>query len=86
MPLFEFNCLDCGAVSELLVSLSDSQPQCQQCGSTRMQKKLSVPSSLSGVAKNTVPTAKEHGCCGVSPSEAGCAGPGSCCGKQWAAG
>jgi putative FmdB family regulatory protein len=79
MPLFDFDCRDCGIQSEVLVLAPDDTPRCQHCGSTNLIKKLALPSSLSGIAKNRVPAMNEHGCCGVSPSEAGCAGPGSCC-------
>jgi hypothetical protein len=28
-----------------------------------------------------LPGPTDHGCCGSRPGHAGCAGPGSCCGK-----
>jgi len=39
---------------------------------------------MSGQVKNTMPGPKDTACCGSSQGEAaGCAGPGSCCGKKF---
>jgi len=83
MPIFEFSCNSCGKQAEVLVSGTSAKPACPDCGSSDLKKMLSVPSSLSGVseARTAAPAA---GCCGVNPEQAGCAGPGSCCGRQMA--
>lgn len=81
MPLFDFLCLDCGKVSEILVASSEDDLKCRACGSGNVKKMLSAVSSLSGVKKSTLPGAGDTACCGSSPGHAGCAGPGSCCGK-----
>ena len=81
MPLFDFLCLDCGATSEQLVSSSSETLNCEQCGGANLRKLLSAPSSLSGAAKQSLPGVGDTTCCGSVPSMAGCAGPGSCCGK-----
>jgi putative FmdB family regulatory protein len=81
MPLFDFLCKDCGEITEVLVTSSDDEPTCEACGSRALKKLLSAHSSLSGTASNRLPGAGDTSCCGMSPSEAGCAGPGSCCGK-----
>jgi putative FmdB family regulatory protein len=80
MPLFEYRCQECGNDCEIIVTSSESIPMCPTCGSSKLDKLLSVPSALSGVGK---PSASESGmsCCGGSPDQAGCAGPGSCCGR-----
>jgi len=82
MPIFEFLCADCGAISEMLVSASDSSTTCRTCGSANLKKLLSATSSLSGIAKQRMPGPGDTACCGSSPAHAGCAGPGSCCGKN----
>jgi putative FmdB family regulatory protein len=82
MPLFDFRCRDCGNISEILVLRSGEVPQCEACGSRKLEKLPAAPSSLSGVASSRLPGAGDHGCCGSAPSEAGCAGPGSCCGRK----
>jgi putative FmdB family regulatory protein len=82
MPLFEFLCVECGATSEVLVASSDESPTCKACGSMNLKKLLSAPSSLSGVSRQGVPGSGDTACCGSSPAHAGCAGPGSCCGKN----
>ena len=81
MPIFDFLCLDCGKVSEILVASSGDESRCRSCGSANMKKMLSPISSLSGVKKSSLPGAGDTACCGSSPGHAGCAGPGSCCGK-----
>ncbi|MCP4753322.1 MAG: zinc ribbon domain-containing protein [Proteobacteria bacterium] len=81
MPMFDFQCQDCGEKSEILITGSNSYQECRACGSTNLEKLLSIPSSLSGVAKNRIPGPGDTACCGVDPEHAGCAGPGSCCGK-----
>lgn len=81
MPLFDYLCLDCGQLSEFLISGSDEQPKCSKCGSQKLKKLLSAHSSLSGSNKNSMPGPGDTSCCGSTPGQAGCAGPGSCCGK-----
>jgi len=41
MPLYEFHCEDCSHEAELLVSRSE-RPHCPACGSSRMEKLMSV--------------------------------------------
>jgi hypothetical protein len=44
---------------------------------------LSAHSSLSGPRTGRLPGAGDTACCGSAPgTAAGCAGPGSCCGKR----
>lgn len=43
MPIYEFHCEKCGQDSEILVRSSEWQGTlCPRCGSTKLQKKLSV--------------------------------------------
>ncbi|MCG6972276.1 MAG: zinc ribbon domain-containing protein [Desulfobacterales bacterium] len=82
MPIYDYLCLDCGKTSEILMVGSDDSPQCHSCKSQRLKKLLSAHSSMSGLFKNSMPGLGDTPCCGSSPGEAGCAGPGSCCGKN----
>jgi putative FmdB family regulatory protein len=82
MPIFEFLCAECGATTEVLVVSSNDSKTCKACGSVNLKKLLSATSSLSGVAKRGVPGPGDTACCGSSPTNAGCTGPGSCCGKN----
>ena len=82
MPLFEFECEECGTQSEILVIGSNTSLECRSCGSKNLKKILSVPSSLSGVAKPSIPQGAP--CCASSPGEMNCPGPGSCCAKDMA--
>lgn len=81
MPLFDFLCADCGHVAEVLVANDKTTVFCQQCGSGNLKKLMSAHSSLSGNASGAMPGPGDTSCCGSSPGHAGCAGPGSCCGK-----
>jgi len=82
MPIFDYLCLDCGKSSEILVFGSSDPLQCKECGSSSLKKLLSPQSSISGPTKFSMPGSGDTACCGSSPSEAGCSGPGSCCGKN----
>lgn len=81
MPLYDYLCLDCTKISELLVTGADETPACPSCGSTDLKKMLSAHSSLSGSRTSSFPGPGDTPCCGSEPNQAGCAGPGSCCGK-----
>jgi putative FmdB family regulatory protein len=82
MPLYDFYCSDCGQISEVLISGSNDHPVCGSCGGQNLERRLSAHSSLSGARQPKMPKPGDTGCCGTSIGEAGCAGPGSCCGKQ----
>jgi putative FmdB family regulatory protein len=82
MPLYDFRCRDCGKESEILITLSDDIPECEGCGSKNLVKMMSVTSSFSGNASAGFPGPGDTSCCGSNPSDAGCAGPGSCCGRK----
>ena len=82
MPLFDFLCLDCGKTTEILVAGSSDKPECLACGGSNLKKLLSAHSSLSGPAGQHMPGPGDTACCGTSPAQATCAGPGSCCGKH----
>ncbi|MDX9787682.1 MAG: zinc ribbon domain-containing protein [Desulfobacterales bacterium] len=82
MPLYEYLCMECGKSFELLVLGNSETPRCKDCGSDRLQKLLSAHSGASGpVSGGRLPGAGDTTCCGASPDHAGCAGPGSCCGR-----
>ena len=82
MPIFEYLCAKCGRMTEILITHSDDVPRCEGCGSTKLKKLLSAQSSLSGSANSRLPGAGDSRCCGTTPADSGCAGPGSCCGKR----
>jgi putative FmdB family regulatory protein len=82
MPLFDYLCQDCGVVCEILVAAGDTDICCRTCGSSDLKKLLAAHSSMSGTASHRVPGPGDTPCCGASPQQAGCAGPGSCCGHR----
>lgn len=81
MPLFDYLCIDCGTVTEVLISGDTTSDTCSNCGSANLKRLLSAPSSLTGASRQSMPGPGDTACCGSSPTHAGCAGPGSCCGK-----
>jgi putative FmdB family regulatory protein len=43
MPIYEFHCQDCGKDNEILTRSTDwSGQRCPDCGSVKLEKKLSV--------------------------------------------
>jgi putative FmdB family regulatory protein len=81
MPLFDIVCPSCGQQSEVLVISPDDALVCPSCGEPNAEKLISATSSLTGTSRQGMPGPGDHGCCGSTPGHAGCAGPGSCCGK-----
>lgn len=84
MPIFEYQCMDCNEISEILLTGTGDLARCKACGSGNLKKLLSAPSAMSGSLKLAFPGPGDTTCCGSTPgSAAGCAGPGSCCGKAF---
>ncbi len=81
MPIHEYLCSQCGAISEVIV-FSPSEPvRCPKCQGQEMQKLLSASSSASGPKNGArIAGAGDTGCCGSNPVRQQCV-PGSCCGK-----
>ncbi len=80
MPIFDIECNACGKKNELLVVSSDQALTCPNCGSQDVVRLMSPTSSLTGRQGQSLPGPGDTTCCGSSPAEKGCAGPGSCCG------
>lgn len=81
MPIHEIICRDCGFTGEVITLVADAAPVCPSCTSENTGLLMSATSSLTGKTAANLPGAKDTGCCGSRPGAAGCAGPGSCCGK-----
>lgn len=64
MPLYEYQCQKCHHECELLVRGAE-QPQCPQCHSVKLNKKLSVVSAPSrGAGVGAMPEPTMPGMCG----------------------
>jgi putative FmdB family regulatory protein len=84
MPLYDYQCHNCGKVSEILImNGSNRRVVCPSCGAEKMERLMSATSSLTGKAAGGLPGPGDSTCCGSSPGQAGCAGPGSCCGRNF---
>ncbi|MCG8567979.1 MAG: zinc ribbon domain-containing protein [Desulfobacterales bacterium] len=84
MPLYDFHCNACDSDIELLLVGSRDEPVCSRCGSRNLTKLMAAHSSASGpTGSRTMPGLGDTACCGSAPGQgAGCAGPGSCCGRN----
>jgi len=81
MPIYDIQCRSCGFAGEVLLTASADSQACPDCGSTDTQRLMAPTSGLTGRAPRTHPGPGDTACCGTRPSNAGCAGPGSCCGR-----
>ena len=72
MPIYEYRCEGCQSSFEALVTRSEPQAQCPQCGSHELAREMSVfASSVGGTNGSTQAAA------GPAPAPRGC---GSGCG------
>jgi putative FmdB family regulatory protein len=62
MPLFEYQCRDCGAKFEKIVTSSGAEVVCKTCNSPRVNKLLSV-FAVGNASHSTV--SSESGPCGA---------------------
>lgn len=80
MPIYEFECLDCGHTTEILLATTETDlAACGSCESKQLKKLLSAHAAVS--SNKGFPESVADRCCGVDGPSNGCAGPGSCCGK-----
>ena len=85
MPIFDVTCDACGYSGEL-IALGQGEVTCPECGSANLAKRMSATSSLTGKSGPSHPGPGDTAYCGSTPSQAGCAGPGSCCGRPMGGG
>jgi putative FmdB family regulatory protein len=72
MPIYEYHCRQCDKEFEQLVR-ADTQPRCPACGSTKLDKALSVFSTAAATTPQPAPAmAGPCGSCGHP------GGPGAC--------
>jgi len=77
MPIYEYRCESCGAVSEYLVVKENEGPiRCRQCGSSRMDRILSA----SSFTLRSPERAPGRTCCGREErcDTPPCSGGGTC--------
>lgn len=80
MPIFEYECRNCGEIYEEL-TLDTKKGKCPSCGSNAREMLISPSSSITGQEGSRIPGKGDTACCGGSPGASGCI-PGSCCGKN----
>ncbi len=70
MPLYEFQCRECDQPSELLIRSARDQAVCPSCGSSKMEKLLSV------ISAPVIQGSKSGACATPLPSmQGGCGKP-----------
>jgi len=82
MPIYEIICPDCGYDGEVLDLKGQGKIECPECQCADTQRVISPTSNLTGKTSQTMPGPNDTRCCGSTPDQGGCAGPGSCCGKH----
>ena len=72
MPIFEYDCKECGSISEILVGVSADEPDivCDNCGSTKLEKKISAANFAVAGARSGARSSAELPPCGASPGQA----------------
>ena len=81
MPIYEYECADCGKSSEFIEGISENGQErtCKHCGGVALQRVLSkgVTSRNDGIIGNR----GGKTCCGREgrPGSPPCDAPGSCC-------
>ena len=68
MPMYEYRCNKCDAVSEILTGVSMEEPSvnCAECGSTDLQKLISLSNFN---VRQPVASGKTAAPCGAEPGE-----------------
>jgi putative FmdB family regulatory protein len=81
MPIYEFEYVDCGHDTEILITSNETElVVCGNCGGRNLKKLLSAHAALSLTRKP--PANPADRCCGTEGPADTCAGPGSCCGRS----
>lgn len=62
MPLYDYRCRGCGALSELLVRSTEFYVKCPECGSDDMERLVSASYNI----RMDAPSSDNTTCCGRS--------------------
>ena len=81
MPIYEYRCLACENIQEVLVGVGNREetPTCSSCGGTTFQKLISAANSR--MSPSTGDKSSPVRCCGAESPRGDCI-PGSCCGTD----
>ena len=80
MPIYEFECVDCGHKTEILMARTETDlVVCGDCGSRNLRQLLSAHAAVN--PNRSFQGNAADRCCGAEGPPTTCAGPGSCCGQ-----
>ena len=71
MPLFEYECRDCGRAFESFVT-ADRQPSCPGCGGASLAKLLSSPGMVGSGGTRRAEAGPPSGGCGMGGDACAC--------------
>ena len=81
MPIYEFECVECGHTTEILMASTETDlVVCGSCGSRNLKKLVSAHAAVSSTSGFQESAADR--CSGSEGPPTTCAGPGSCCGRS----
>jgi putative FmdB family regulatory protein len=72
VPIFEYRCLDCEELFEILVLNSEEAVECAACRSNNLEKQFSPFGIKSEGEVTPSPPSYAGGGCGCSPAGCGC--------------
>ncbi len=68
MPIYEYNCGNCGDDFECIVFKTDEPVKCPKCGNRRPRKKMSTFGFSTGAGSGRASSGSGGGCSGCSSS------------------
>ncbi len=72
MPIYEYQCQDCGEIFEKIVSFSqESDISCAKCDSANVQKNISTPAASPSMNNSQMPLPTGCGASGGCPAGKG---------------
>jgi len=75
MPIYEYTCESCHEDSEILVRGSE-RPECPECGSVKLAKRLSVPAAHVAGGSSSLPVCEPRAASGCGLPQCGSGGCG----------
>lgn len=75
MPIYEYECPDCGSRFDRRAAMQDPYPACPSCGAAKVRRLISSFAATGGGSASSAPAAG-------APSGGGCCGGACACGAR----